>query len=126
MHSILSDTPLPPSRLKLNTARALDALVLQMLEKDPRLRPVAPEVETALAELAQKDKGLLSRPTGVPVMRHTDWREKELAELHAGYPTSSRSPPNNLLLPKDAIGQARGDISPAIAELIRCDGRNLV
>jgi predicted Ser/Thr protein kinase len=84
MHSILSDTPLPPSRLKVDTARALDALVLQMLEKDPHLRPVAPEVETALAELAQKDKVLQSRPTGVPVMRRTVGREKELSELQAG------------------------------------------
>ncbi len=47
MHAILSDAPLPPSRLNPEIPAALDALILQMLEKDPRLPPTAAVAEGA-------------------------------------------------------------------------------
>ena len=39
LHSITSDAPLPPSRLGLEIPPAMDQLVLECLQKDPRMRP---------------------------------------------------------------------------------------
>ena len=52
-----------------------------MLEKDPRRRPTAAEVDAALAELGGR-----TRKPGVPLPeRHTVGRETELAELRAAF-----------------------------------------
>jgi tetratricopeptide (TPR) repeat protein len=85
VHAILSGPPLPPSRLHPGLSAAWDALLLQMLEKDPGLRPAAADVAQVLATLAG-DRG--ARPAGeaaAPLKRHTVGREKELAELCAGF-----------------------------------------
>jgi len=85
IHAILSQKPLPPSRLNPEVPAALDDLILRMLEKDARLRPSAAEVEEEL-------RGFSGTPTGsavvrgvVPVERHTVGRKRELAELRAGF-----------------------------------------
>jgi serine/threonine protein kinase len=63
LNAMLSQPVLPPSRLKPETAPAFEALVLRMLEKDPRLRPTAAEVESALAELAGQPLAKALRPS---------------------------------------------------------------
>ena len=54
LHAILSQSPLRPSLLNPEIPAPLEALILQMLEKEPRLRPTAAEVDAALAELTGK------------------------------------------------------------------------
>src|SRR5689334_5809711 len=41
LHAIIEEPPIPPSRLNPEIPPPLDVLILQMLEKDPRLRPAA-------------------------------------------------------------------------------------
>ena len=44
LHALMWETPEPPSLVNPDVPRALDHLVLEMLQKDPRLRPGAGEV----------------------------------------------------------------------------------
>jgi predicted ATPase len=85
LQAIVGHSPVPPSRVNLTVPAALDALILQMLEKDRRLRPSAGEVKEALAELAgaptHEDIGGHQRPRPT---RHVVGREKERADLRAG------------------------------------------
>jgi tetratricopeptide (TPR) repeat protein len=64
LHSILSDPPPVPTRLNPEMSGTLERLILRMLEKVPRLRPTAAEVEAALADL----RGTLSGRETVPSM----------------------------------------------------------
>jgi predicted ATPase len=74
----------PPSPVRLNPAvpAALDALIVEMLHKDPRLRPTADVVARTLAAAPQGRMG-----EGVPSMarsaRRIVGREREQAELLA-------------------------------------------
>ena len=63
LNAIVAQTPTPPSRLNPEIPAALDALMQRMLAKDPRLRPTAPEVETALTQLAARAGGAASSRT---------------------------------------------------------------
>jgi tetratricopeptide (TPR) repeat protein/predicted Ser/Thr protein kinase len=81
LHAILSDAPVPPSRLRPEIPAALEGLILQMLEKDARLRPTAAAVEAALAE---SPAGTVAAPAAVRP-RHTVGREKESQQLHSAY-----------------------------------------
>jgi serine/threonine protein kinase/predicted ATPase len=49
LHALMWETPEPPSLLNADVPRALDQLILEMLHKDPRLRPGAGEVLYRLA-----------------------------------------------------------------------------
>ncbi|MGB7924177.1 MAG: serine/threonine-protein kinase, partial [Pyrinomonadaceae bacterium] len=73
MNAILSQSPLPASRLNPEINPALEALILRMLEKDQVLRPTAAEVEEALAGLT--DGGFRIRTDALPAQaaprRHT-------------------------------------------------------
>lgn len=51
------ETPLPPSRCNPEVVGNLEHLILEMLQKDPRLRPTAQEVETRLAGLCSGGTG---------------------------------------------------------------------
>ena len=84
LHAILSQPPLRPSLLNPEIPAPLEALILRMLEKEPRLRPTAAEVDAALAELTGTGAGPMLGPAPTPVPRHTVGRQKELAELRAG------------------------------------------
>ena len=84
LHAILSQTPLPPSRLNTDVPAALDALILRLLEKDPRLRPRAQEVESELRGLGPHVGGAPSRVV-IPVKRHAVGHKHELAELRAAF-----------------------------------------
>jgi predicted ATPase len=85
LHAILAQPLLRPSLLNPEISAPLDALILQMLEKDARLRPTAAEVDAVLAELTGKSTGLHPGPATIPVPRHTVGRQRELAELRAGF-----------------------------------------
>jgi predicted ATPase len=85
LHAILSQAPLRPALLNPEIPAPLESLILQLLEKDARLRPTATEVDALLAELTGKGAGLVRGPALTPVQRHTVGRQKELAELHAGF-----------------------------------------
>src|SRR5262245_41241321 len=85
MHAISSQSPLPPSRLNPEIPAALDALILQMLEKDAGMRPTASEVEAALRETERRKEGGPERHIHAPLRRNTVGREREGAELRSGF-----------------------------------------
>jgi RIO-like serine/threonine protein kinase len=85
LHAIRSQSPVRPSLLNPEIPALLESLILQMLEKDSRLRPSAVEVDALLAKLTGKSAGLPPGRSIIPVQRHTVGRHKELAELRAGF-----------------------------------------
>jgi serine/threonine protein kinase/tetratricopeptide (TPR) repeat protein len=105
LQAITSATPALPSRFNAEIPEALDSLILRMLEKDARQRPEAKEVEAALWEIERQREGGTERNTagshrfsfspslGLSVSpshrRVTVGRDKDLAELHAGFATAS-------------------------------------
>lgn len=82
LNAITSQVPVTPSRLNPEIHSAIEILILQMLQKDARLRPSAAEVEIALAEIGGQRRSAES-PSAVlrPRTRHTVGREKAHAEL---------------------------------------------
>jgi tRNA A-37 threonylcarbamoyl transferase component Bud32 len=76
--AILTQEPLSPTRYRPEVPARLERLILQMLDKDARLRPAAAEVD---AELACLDTG---RREQLLVQRHTVGRQRQLEELWAG------------------------------------------
>jgi predicted ATPase len=89
LHAIVAQLPLPPARLNPQIPAPLEALIVQMLEKDARLRPTAVEVDAALAQLAGKEASQRTGPAPATAPRHTVGRKKELAELHAGFESAA-------------------------------------
>ena len=85
LNAIMAQPPLPPTRLNPEIPAALEGLLLRMLEKDPRLRPQATEVDSALAELARSTAGPHAGADLRSLQRHTVGRQAELAELRAGF-----------------------------------------
>ncbi len=86
LHSITSEPPLLPSRLNPAIPPSLDDLIGKMLEKDAGWRPAAAEVVRALAGLSS---GItvsdVQRGIKPAIVRHTVGRERERAELRAGF-----------------------------------------
>src|SRR5262249_4292512 len=89
LHAILAHPPLRPSLLNPEIPTPLEALVLQMLEKDARLRPTAAEVEAALAGLTGAGTSRVPGPTVTPRRQHAVGRQNELAELRAGFESAA-------------------------------------
>jgi predicted ATPase len=85
MHGILSQPAVRPSRLNPQIPANLDDLILQMLEKDFRLRPSCAEARAVLTGLAQKGPGPEPRAAALPARRHTVGHGKERLALRAGY-----------------------------------------
>lgn len=84
---IVWEEPLPPSRLNPEVSSHLEQLILEMLQKDPRLRPTALEVETRLAGLGkgehkQTSSGQESLATPC-LKRNSVGREEPMAALRA-------------------------------------------
>jgi len=84
VNAIVTQNPVTPSRLNPEIPHALERLILAMLEKDPRLRPSAAEVEQVLFSLASAKPGgeALILRTGD---RKTVGRGQELAELQTAF-----------------------------------------
>ncbi len=85
LHAILSQTPLPPSRLNAQVPAVFDSLILRLLEKDARLRPAASEVESELRALTGSQVSSSETRGVVPRERHTVGRKFELGELRAAF-----------------------------------------
>jgi predicted ATPase/tRNA A-37 threonylcarbamoyl transferase component Bud32 len=84
--AIATRQPLSPSRLNADVSARLEALIEQMLAKDPRQRPTAAEVDAALAALVGRRTGMPPRPEfAVAPPRLTVGRQRELAELRAAF-----------------------------------------
>jgi len=87
LHGILSQSPLRPALVNPEIPAPLEALILQMLEKDARLRPTAADVDALLAELMGKGSGLQPGSPPPPRQRHTVGRQKALAALRDSFAT---------------------------------------
>ncbi len=86
LQRIMSEMPLPPSLLNPDIPDTVNALILQMLEKEAGERPSAGEVDRALSKLpGQRSSGQFQRPPKPTIKRHTVGREKERAELKARF-----------------------------------------
>jgi len=85
LNAILSQTPVPPSRLLPEIPSSVEQIILQMLEKDTRLRPAAATVEPALAGPPAET---VVAPA-VPTPRHSVGREKEIEQLHSAYDSAA-------------------------------------
>ena len=79
--SILGDQPVPPSRWNVEVPHDLDALVIEMLEKDPARRPTAGDVARAL--VAPFRPGVRRAAEKIVAGGHTVGRERERAALRA-------------------------------------------
>jgi predicted ATPase len=84
-HAIVTEAPVPPSRLNPAVPASLGALIQWMLAKDPHHRPTALEVSAALAELARKGTGQPEGPLPAPLRLPTVGRQQERAALRAGF-----------------------------------------
>src|SRR5580658_1575170 len=84
LHAILSDSHVPVSRLRPGISSGLDALLARMLQKDPRLRPAAAEVEQALAA---SENPAAAKPAAaeVPAPQRIVGRTKPLGELRSAF-----------------------------------------
>ncbi len=84
---ILSDAPIAPSRLNAEVSSHLDCLILEMLQKDSRLRPTAREVETRLvgSGAGERERNSTSSESLATssLQHHTVGRDEPLAALRA-------------------------------------------
>ena len=89
MHAIAYDQPPLPSHLTPGLAGSLERLIFGMLDKNPRLRPSAGEVASALGVDEQSislTSGISSIPSGVQAnARNTVGRELERDKLRAAF-----------------------------------------
>jgi tetratricopeptide (TPR) repeat protein len=83
LHGILTHAPMPPARVNPGVSRALDALVMTMLEKEPERRPAAREVAAALCVSAPAAAG--GRPLDVGSPQRLVGRTQEVAELRRAF-----------------------------------------
>jgi serine/threonine protein kinase/tetratricopeptide (TPR) repeat protein len=80
--AILSEEPVPLSRVNLAVPLALDELVQRMLAKDPERRPSAKDVDAALASLQGRDELVA---TVASARRNTVGRSSERELLRGAY-----------------------------------------
>jgi predicted ATPase len=87
LNAIMVNEPLPPAGLNPELAGPLEELLARMLVKDPRVRPVATEVDAVLAALAGKSTGWSAplRPAMPAPPRPTVGRETERDALRAAF-----------------------------------------
>jgi aminoglycoside phosphotransferase (APT) family kinase protein len=89
LHAIVAQPPLPPTRLNPEIPASLEGLLLRMLEKDPRLRSSAAEVDVGLSGLARITSGPQAGSELLTLQRHTVGRQAELADLRAGFESAA-------------------------------------
>jgi predicted ATPase len=88
LRGVLSESPIPPSRLNPELHPALDALLLHMLDKDPRQRPTAAEAQAILTVVASARPAASALAGMFPagsISRHTVGRATERGELRAAF-----------------------------------------
>jgi serine/threonine protein kinase/predicted ATPase len=88
-HAIIAQQPLPPARLNAEVPAALDALILQMLAKEPDLRPTAAQVDAVLTELTDKPARLPEPHRPGPARPPTVGRQQERMALRAGFESAA-------------------------------------
>ena len=81
---IVSEQAVAPSRFNPGIPPAFDALILRMLDKNPRLRPDASEVERTLAALIGERDGTVRLPLAV-ADRHTVGHDETREELRRAF-----------------------------------------
>jgi len=81
-NGILSQDPIPPTRINPGLPATLERLLLSMLQKDWRLRPTAAEVEQVLDSLRSPASDMEAVFLKTPD-RHTVGRSPQLRELYA-------------------------------------------
>src|SRR5271165_4084133 len=81
-NGILSQDPIPPTRINPGIPAPFERLLLSMLQKDARLRPSAADVEQVLSSLGTSASSLENVFLKTPD-RHTVGRGQQLQELHA-------------------------------------------
>jgi tetratricopeptide (TPR) repeat protein len=84
LQAILFESQLPASRLRPDISATLEALLARMLQKDPRLRPAAAEVERALAG-SENPAAEKTAAAALPARQHIVGRAKPLAELRSAF-----------------------------------------
>jgi serine/threonine protein kinase/predicted ATPase len=90
LHAIAAQPPVSPARRNPEVPAALDALIVQMLAKDPRLRPTAAEVDAVLTDLTENRDRLPEQRPG-PGRPPTVGRQQERAALWAGFEAAAAS-----------------------------------
>ncbi|MGC1648609.1 MAG: protein kinase, partial [Candidatus Sulfotelmatobacter sp.] len=123
LNAILSQTPLSPSRLNTDVPAVLDGLILRLLEKDPRLRPTAPEVESELRGLTGTRAGNERTRGFMPVKRNTVGRKRELAELRAAF-DSAESGCGLLMCIAGEPGIGKTTLAEDLLAMLGAAGRN--
>jgi len=81
-NGILSQDPIPPTRVNPGLPPTLERLLISMLQKDWRLRPTAAEVEQVLDSLRSPGSDIEALFLKTPD-RHTVGRGPQLREMHA-------------------------------------------
>jgi predicted ATPase len=85
LQAIIAQVEVSARRLNPEIPASLEALIQQMLAKDPQLRPTAADVDVALAELAANRVGRSGEPSPGPGKHPTVGREPEREALRAGF-----------------------------------------
>jgi tetratricopeptide (TPR) repeat protein len=95
LHALLWDTPEPPSYINHELPRAIDQLIVEMLQKDPRLRPGASEVMYRLnlahdSTIAVALSAVTVAQPGRAVTRDIVGRDQELDALQHEFERAQR------------------------------------
>ena len=135
LNAITAQPAVVPTRLNPEIPSAVEALILRMLEKDARLRPTAPEVEAALAEVsAHSFAGEGRSPLLRSHLRHTVGRENAHAELREALASASSGKGLLMCVPgepgmgkttlvEDFLSDLRASGQPCVIARGRCSER---
>jgi tetratricopeptide (TPR) repeat protein/predicted Ser/Thr protein kinase len=86
--AILSETPVPPSRVNPELPAALDELIVRMLSKEPVLRPAAADIALQLGLLADPS-GTVAAVRAVKPKSTSVGRDSEREELLGAFQTAA-------------------------------------
>ena len=93
MYQIVHDQPPAPANFNPELSQSLEALILRMLDKNPRLRPTAADIASALIGDKESDPltaHVVTGPSIAPIAaRHTVGRAAERARLRAAFQSAS-------------------------------------
>jgi len=123
LHAIVSDEATAPSALRSSIPDRFNTLILQMLSKDPRLRPTAADVRGALEVLAQADEHRTS-PRRTRTARRIVGRHAEKAALRAAFDDVAAGRGSMLVVSGDA-GIGKTTLVDEFARELATDGVTL-